>query len=261
MGYYIFFSQIGKSVNDTVSTVLSFLIDAFDLPLLPASCISQALSLMTLLCHNPHTSRVLVTLPLMKKLVTHHDSIQLASFSTPTTCRFRSVFYSALTEVLLLNAVPGDLEHFCAPFNSRIQSLLNAPVNEENKKILTLLLRDVIGVFRSCNSAYHYTTVMELLWGYLGALIRRGPNSLQAIQRYLPVFWNDASFSVSSFRFLIEISSSYSAVVTCRQDRKQRVDTDDSSPRIVVVFKEIASIIVAYLNLAGTAYPVGGATV
>ena len=66
------------------------------------------------------------------------------------------------------------------------------------------------------------------------------------IQQYLPQFWNHSSFIVSSFRFCIEVSSVLLFLLTPRQDRKQRIDTDDPSPRVVLLFKTIAAIITSY---------------
>ena len=250
IAYNAFFNQIGDgSVTSTISLLLNFILDALTQPTLSNHCLKQAILLWTLLCHNAHTSRVLVTLPLVQDIIIHHNTLQLTSMLAPSTLRFRPPFYASLTELLLLKAVPGDLEHFCSPFVTTITTLLTSPCNQQNMDTLVVCLRDVTGVLRSCTSSYNYTTVVDLLSIHLGPFIPRCTQLLQLIHEYLTEFWNNSSFIVASLRFCAEVSSFLFFLLTHRKDRKQRVDTDDPSPRVVLLFKAIADFISSYCRI------------
>ena len=164
VAYNAFFNQIGDgNVVSTISLLLNFLLDALTQPFLTKHCLQQSLALWSLLCHNAHTSRVLVTLPLIQDVVVHHSTLHLASTLAPDTLRFRPLFYASLTEVLLLRAIPGDLERFCAPFATTITTLLSSPCTLQSMETLVVCLRDITGVLRACTSSYHYMTLLELL--------------------------------------------------------------------------------------------------
>ena len=155
-----------------------------------------------MLCHNPHTQRILIYLDSMKKVVQEHSTYHFPALEDPANGRYRTQFYTSLTEAMLICAVPGDLDLFALSLSDK----LTKAVQEMDIQLITSCYRDLTGVVRSCLSSYQYLTVYDILFLLLFShLILSCPNSLQIIYQLLPSYWNQFSFTIAAFRFIQEL--------------------------------------------------------
>ena len=165
-----------------------------------------------MLCHNPHTQRILIYLDSMKKVVQQHSTYHFPALEDPANGRYRTQFYTSLTEAMLICAVPGDLDIFTMSLSDK----LTKAVQEMDIQLITSCYRDLTGVVRSCLSSYTYLTVYDILFLlHFSHLTLSCPNFLLIIHQLLPSYWNQFSFTIAAFRFIQELayfSSSSSSI-------------------------------------------------
>ena len=157
--FRVFFSNIlDGDISAILNYFLLFILFSFTLPTLPQSCLEQAILLFTSIAHNANARSILIDLSSIKMLIRNHKDAQLTAFLPPQYTRYRTQFYSALTEIMFEKAIPGDLEHFIQPFITQLQA-----VEQQNPSSLVLILRDITGVFRSCIKPNHFLCCYDVL--------------------------------------------------------------------------------------------------
>lgn len=213
IAYRDFFSHIGSGEPvEIINSLILFLLNSLLQSPLSTTILTQLLSLFSMLCHNPHTQRILIYLDSMKKVVQEHSTYHFPALEDHANGRYRTQFYTSLTEAMLICAVPGDLDLFALSLSDK----LTKAVQEMDIQLITSCYRDLTGVVRSCLSSYQYLTVYDILFLLLFShLILSCPNSLQIIYQLLPSYWNQFSFTIAAFRFIQELayfSSSSSSI-------------------------------------------------
>ena len=159
--YSTFFSRIGAgNPISIIDSILLFLLNTLCQGHLSPSIVNQCLSLFTLLCHNPFIQRVIISMGTMKSLVVKHASYHFTSLELQELGRYRTLFYSSLTEAMLVCAVPGDLDLFVMSLYNK----MSQAVQERNISVVTFCLRDGTGIVRSCLTSYHFNTVYDILY-------------------------------------------------------------------------------------------------
>ena len=157
--FRVFFSNI---LNGDTSAILNyfvlFILFSFTIPTLSQSCLEQAILLFTSIAHSANARSILIDLSSIKMLVRNHEDAQLTAFLRPQYTRYRTQFYSALTEIMFEKAIPGDLEQFIQPFITKLQK-----VEQQDLPSLTIILRDITGVFRSCIKSNHFLCCYDIL--------------------------------------------------------------------------------------------------
>ena len=148
-------SNVIQFVFDVLITLLSF--RSITLPVT-----AQIINLFSILCHNIHTQTVLLSLESSRRLVTQHHTMHFYALYQPHAGRLLSSFYAALTELMLVRASPGDLEHFCSPLIIQLQQLQQDPPN--NSEAFCICLREITGILRSCTKSQQYITLYDLMY-------------------------------------------------------------------------------------------------
>lgn len=159
--YSAFISRIGSGDPVTIiDSILLFLLNTLCQSHLSPAIVNQCLSLFTLLCHNPFIQRVIISMDTMKNFVVNHSSYHFPSLELQELGRYRTLFYSSLTEAMLACAVPGDLDLFVMSLYNK----MSQAVQEQNISEVAFCLRDATGIVRSCLSSYHFNTVYDILY-------------------------------------------------------------------------------------------------
>ena len=162
-----FFTHIlDGDVHSILNHFVYFILFSLALPSLSPSCIKQAVSLFDMLSKNINARAVLVQLSSIRSLIVNHRDTHLVALSLPEYMRYRTVFYHALTQIMLHVAVPGDLEGFVKPFINEIQELKQ----KQQFDAMIPLLRDVTGVFGACTEERDFVCCYDLLCVWSGAL-------------------------------------------------------------------------------------------
>ncbi|KFP31533.1 Ran-binding protein 17, partial [Colius striatus] len=148
--------------------------------------------------------------------------------------RCRTVFYSALTRLLMvdLGEDEDEFENFMLPltvsFESVTQMLNSSFEQEEAKRMLIGLARDLRGIAFALNTKTSYTMLFD--WIY--------PAYISVLQRAIELWYREPACTTPILKLMAEFM----------QNRSQRLNFDVSSPNGILLFREASKMICTYGN-------------
>ncbi|XP_041532282.1 ran-binding protein 17 isoform X4 [Microtus oregoni] len=156
------------------------------------------------------------------------DTYSLSDF------RCRTTFYTALTRLLMvdLGEDEDEFENFMLPltvsFETVLQIFNNNFKQEEVKRMLIGLARDLRGIAFALNTKTSYTMLFD--WMY--------PAYLPVLQRAIERWYGEPACTTPILKLLAELM----------QNRSQRLNFDVSSPNGILLFREASKMICTYGN-------------
>ncbi|XP_070426448.1 ran-binding protein 17 isoform X2 [Equus przewalskii] len=156
------------------------------------------------------------------------DSYSLSDF------RCRTTFYTALTRLLMveLGEDEDEFENFMLPltvsFETVLQIFNNSFKQEDVKRMLIGLARDLRGIAFALNTKTSYTMLFD--WMY--------PAYLPILQRAVEQWYGEPACTTPILKLMAELM----------QNRSQRLNFDVSSPNGILLFREASKMICTYGN-------------
>ncbi|KAF8784840.1 Exportin-7 like protein [Argiope bruennichi] len=201
--------------------------------------INRTLQLLSDLSVGYTSVRKLVKLDEVQFMLNNHTSEHfpfLGSAMQVSDMRCRSVFYTALGRLLLINLGEDEekFEQFMLPLTATFEAVGNALSNadsgvfneNETKKQLIGLARDLRGLAFAFNTKISYMMLFE--WIY--------PAYTPILHRAIELWYHDPTVTTPVLKLFAEL------VV----NRSQRLQFDVSSPNGVLLFREASKVIVSY---------------
>ncbi|XP_060053128.1 ran-binding protein 17 isoform X2 [Erinaceus europaeus] len=154
------------------------------------------------------------------------DSHSLSDF------RYRTTFYTALTRLLTvdLGEDEDEFENFMLPltvsFETVLQIFNNNFKQEDTKRMLIGLARDLRGIALALNTKTSYTMLFD--WMY--------PLYLPVLQKAVELWYSEPACTTPILKLLAELV----------QNRSQRLNFDASSPNGILLFREASKMICTY---------------
>uniref|UniRef100_A0A8C8SMW4 RAN binding protein 17 n=1 Tax=Pelusios castaneus TaxID=367368 RepID=A0A8C8SMW4_9SAUR len=148
--------------------------------------------------------------------------------------RCRTTFYTALTRLLMvdLGEDEDEFENFMLPltvsFETVTQIFNNRFKQEEAKRMLIGLARDLRGIAFALNTKTSYTMLFD--WIYSAYL--------PILQRAIELWYREAACTTPILKLMAELL----------QNRSQRLNFDVSSPNGILLFREASKMICTYGN-------------
>ncbi|XP_077782607.1 ran-binding protein 17 isoform X5 [Podarcis muralis] len=148
--------------------------------------------------------------------------------------RCRTRFYTALTRLLMvdLGEDEDEFENFMLPltvsFETLAQIFNNSFKQEEAKRMLIGLARDLRGIAFALNTKTSYTMLFD--WIY--------PSYLPILQRAIELWYREPACTTPILKLMAEMM----------QNRSQRLNFDVSSPNGILLFREASKMICTYGN-------------
>nr|XP_028578007.1 ran-binding protein 17 isoform X5 [Podarcis muralis] len=146
--------------------------------------------------------------------------------------RCRTRFYTALTRLLMvdLGEDEDEFENFMLPltvsFETLAQIFNNSFKQEEAKRMLIGLARDLRGIAFALNTKTSYTMLFD--WIY--------PSYLPILQRAIELWYREPACTTPILKLMAEMM----------QNRSQRLNFDVSSPNGILLFREASKMICTY---------------
>ncbi|KAM9603991.1 ran-binding protein 17 isoform 2-T2 [Morphnus guianensis] len=146
--------------------------------------------------------------------------------------RCRTVFYTALTRLLMvdLGEDEDEFENFMLPltvsFESVTQIFNSSFEQEEAKRMLIGLARDLRGIAFALNTKTSYTMLFD--WIY--------PAYISVLQRAIELWYREPACTTPILKLMAEFM----------QNRSQRLNFDVSSPNGILLFREASKMICTY---------------
>uniref|UniRef100_A0A8C6Y2C5 RAN binding protein 17 n=1 Tax=Naja naja TaxID=35670 RepID=A0A8C6Y2C5_NAJNA len=151
-----------------------------------------------------------------------------------TDLRCRTIFYTALTRLLMvdLGEDEDEFENFMLPltvsFETLAQIFNNSFKQEEAKRMLIGLARDLRGIAFALNTKTSYTMLFD--WIY--------PSYLPILQTAVELWYREPACTTPILKLMAEMM----------QNRSQRLNFDVSSPNGILLFREASKMICTYGN-------------
>ncbi|XP_035194331.1 ran-binding protein 17 isoform X2 [Oxyura jamaicensis] len=148
--------------------------------------------------------------------------------------RCRTMFYTALTRLLMvdLGEDEDEFESFMLPltvsFESVTQIFNSSFEQEEAKRMLIGLARDLRGIAFALNTKTSYTMLFD--WIY--------PAYISVLQRAIELWYQEPACTTPILKLMAEFM----------QNRSQRLNFDVSSPNGILLFREASKMICTYGN-------------
>uniref|UniRef100_A0A8C6Y5W0 RAN binding protein 17 n=1 Tax=Naja naja TaxID=35670 RepID=A0A8C6Y5W0_NAJNA len=159
-----------------------------------------------------------------------------------TDLRCRTIFYTALTRLLMvdLGEDEDEFENFMLPltvsFETLAQIFNNSFKQEEAKRMLIGLARDLRGIAFALNTKTSYTMLFD--WIY--------PSYLPILQTAVELWYREPACTTPILKLMAEMM----------QNRSQRLNFDVSSPNGILLFREASKMICTYgEKLSQSYYP------
>eukprot|EP01080_Neovahlkampfia_damariscottae_P008717 gene8717-663_t len=194
--------------------------------------IDETMDLFNELSLGYSSTKLTAKLETIKYILHNHSADQFQFLNESLHFRSRTVFFSILTKLLFADeCTETNFLNFVAPFGKIANQLLQIEnlnqFRQDNVKFaLVGLFRDLRGVVTSCNNKQKYGFFFD--WVF---------------PKYFPLFlrtaqaWSDTPVVINSLlKFLFELCYS----------RSSRIEFPSSSPKGILLFKEISKILIAY---------------
>ncbi|KAG7298382.1 Exportin-7-B [Plutella xylostella] len=202
--------------------------------------ISKTLGLLSELSGGYSCVRKLVKLPEVQFMLTSHTAEQFPFLGIegvqPHEMRCRTMLYTALGRLLMVELGEDEqrFHEFIQPRAVAFESLIgllgpqDSPLyaSEHAKKTLIGLARDLRGLAFAFNSKTTYMMLFD--WIY--------PVYMQIVVRGVEIWYAEPAVTTPCLKLMGELA----------QNRNQRLHFDVSSPNGILLFRELANVIVAY---------------
>ncbi|XP_063125030.1 ran-binding protein 17 isoform X4 [Rattus norvegicus] len=162
----------------------------------------------------------------------HFPFLGISDTYSVSDFRCRTTFYTALTRLLMvdLGEDEDEFENFMLPltvsFETVLQIFNNNFKQEEVKRMLIGLARDLRGIAFALNTKTSYTMLFD--WMY--------PAYLPVLQRAIERWYGEPACTTPILKLLAELM----------QNRSQRLNFDVSSPNGILLFREASKMICTY---------------
>ncbi|KFZ68038.1 Ran-binding protein 17, partial [Podiceps cristatus] len=189
--------------------------------------------------HNIFLLKKLVKIEAVKFMLQNHTSkhfpfLGVSNNYSLSDLRCRTVFYTALTRLLMvdLGEDEDEFENFMLPltvsFESVTQIFNSSFEQEEAKRMLIGLARDLRGIAFALNTKTSYTMLFD--WIY--------PAYFSVLQRAIELWYREPACTTPILKLMAEFM----------QNRSQRLNFDVSSPNGILLFREASKMICMYGN-------------
>ncbi|XP_052628196.1 ran-binding protein 17 isoform X2 [Harpia harpyja] len=179
----------------------------------------------------------LVKIEAVKFMLQNHTSkhfpfLGISDNHSLSDLRCRTVFYTALTRLLMvdLGEDEDEFENFMLPltvsFESVTQIFNSSFEQEEAKRMLIGLARDLRGIAFALNTKTSYTMLFD--WIY--------PAYISVLQRAIELWYREPACTTPILKLMAEFM----------QNRSQRLNFDVSSPNGILLFREASKMICTY---------------
>ncbi|NXD66482.1 RBP17 protein, partial [Eolophus roseicapillus] len=168
------------------------------------------------------------------KIFVHFPFLGISDNSSLSDLRCRTMFYTTLTRLLMvdLGEDEDEFENFMLPltvsFESVAQLFNSSFVQEEAKRMLIGLARDLRGIAFALNTKTSYTMLFD--WIY--------PTYISVLQRAIELWYHEPACTTPILKLMAEFM----------QNRSQRLNFDVSSPNGILLFREASKMICTYGN-------------
>ncbi|XP_010003859.1 PREDICTED: ran-binding protein 17 [Chaetura pelagica] len=179
----------------------------------------------------------LVKIEAVKFMLQNHTSkhfpfLGISDHDSLSDLRCRTVFYTALTRLLMedLGEDEDEFENFMLPltvsFESLTQAFNSSFEQEEAKRMLVGLARDLRGIVSALNTKTSYSMLFH--WIY--------PAYISVLQRAVELWYREPACTTPILKLMAEFM----------QNRSQRLNFDVSSPNGILLFREASKMICTY---------------
>ncbi|KAM7455267.1 hypothetical protein BLSTO_03980 [Blastocystis sp. subtype 1] len=192
--------------------------------------INESLKLLLDITNGYESSKMLLRLDSVTYVLQHHTEQEFPFLLSASFSHLRSIYYQSLTNLILLNSVPGRLEVLLSPVVERIAKLsATTTFSSEDCMMIVNVFRDARGVVNSCTSKRAFNVFFEALY----------PKAFEVMRHALRERGNEEEIVSSIMKFL-------SSLVL---NRESRIDYCNELANGVTLFRETASVLQVYGNL------------
>lgn len=192
--------------------------------------VTKSLTLFNELASGYSSSKIMCKMDVVVEILEHHTSQHFPFLDVDGNVRNRTTFYSTLSKMLFMEPHTVRFASFMQPFKNQLvalQSMHPEALRQENyKRVLIFLLRDLLGVLTSIQGRRGYTLFFE--WIY--------PEHTPLLVRAAEV-WADTPAITSPLLKL------FSELV---HNKSGRISFPVSSPDGYLLFRETSKLLVAY---------------
>ena len=145
-----------------VTTIFDILIHYLLTATITIEIASEIVRLFSEMCKNIYIQQILLRQEAVRQVVIFHHTLQFPILSQPKSGRILTTFYSFLTELLLVKALPGDLDQYTQPLTVQFQQFQQDP--SLPVETFCVCLRKLTGVLRACQQPHQFDTVFCMMY-------------------------------------------------------------------------------------------------
>ncbi|KAH3744092.1 Nuclear transport receptor RanBP16 [Pelomyxa schiedti] len=225
---FIGITDTNNLVSVFVSKLLANLKQWADVP----EIVGPSVSLLLSLASSAGTLKLLLELPLTRQLLANHSSQIFPFMESPECSKHRVKFHSMLGSLLFSEEFSDMFEQFMIPFELTITYLLSQPREALAVDPLRALaigtIRDLMGLILVVPDS----TLFNRLWDWLY------PVYISFLPRLCEVSYGDSTVMVPVMKFIAELLL----------NRSDRLQFESSSPNGLLMFREVAVILRAWIE-------------
>ena len=152
--------QLGEPAM-VVTTIFDILIHYLLTSTVTIEIASEIVRLFSEMCKNMYIQQILLNQESVRQVIITHYTLRFPIISQPKSGRILTTFYTFLTELLLVKAVPGDLDQYVKPLIDQLQQFQNNPSLSVEE--FCVCLRRITGVLRACQQPHQFDTVFCMM--------------------------------------------------------------------------------------------------
>ncbi|CCF72534.1 Exportin-7 [Babesia microti strain RI] len=223
------------------------------------SALASGIDIVHYADRSPHliiSGRLILQCETLRFAMANHSDPSFRFLSIPSYGRYRSIYYSILSKLLLMELTEdsddSDKGEECAPgaeakfeifmeplrnvidgIQAKVESNPNALVDSETCQALVGLLRDLRGICKSCASPESYNMLFKWL---VNKPKLPGKSRLHLLKIACDKLWREAAVAVPLLKCVAEIAD----------NRARRISFEKTSANGILLFKEASGIVVSY---------------
>jgi len=204
--------------------------------------VTKSLSIFNELASGYSSSKIMSKMEVVAEILEHHTSQYFPFLDVEGNIRNRTVFYSTLSKLLFLDLHTSRFAAFMQPFKAKFSALQNlsssnpdAMRQEECKRVMCFLLRDLLGILTPIQGRRGYNLLFE--WIY--------PEHMPMLVRAAEVWADTPAVTSPLLKFFGELV----------HNRSGRISFPASSPDGYLLFREMSNLIVTYGQRLGRHTP------
>lgn len=148
--------QLGEPAM-VVTTIFDILIHYLLTATTTIEIASEIVRLFSEMCKNIYIQQILLRQDAVRQVVISHHTLQFPVLFQPKSGRILTTFYTFLTELLLVKALPGDLDEYTQPLINQFQD------SSLSVEAFCVCLRKITGVLRACQQPHQFDTVFCMM--------------------------------------------------------------------------------------------------